>query len=88
VAPLCSDRNCTPGWKVVVVLSCHAPLCSDRKLAGLRGVSTVCEMVAGTFGTAGCFLAFSSGVCGSGRRPSELNFWMLAVRCWVASGAG
>ncbi|KAJ8956714.1 hypothetical protein NQ318_014069 [Aromia moschata] len=56
--PLCRDLNCTLGWKVLT-LSCHAPLCSDLKLAGLRGVSM---LVVGTLGTGGCLRAFSSGV--------------------------
>lgn len=77
-APRCSDRNCIPDWNELV--SCQAPLCNDRKLATFRGVSTCWEIVVGTFGTGGCLRAFSSGVCGRGRRPNELNFWIFAVR--------
>lgn len=82
----CNDLNWTFGWNVVR-LSCQAPRWSDLKFAGFKGVSTHCEIVVGTFGTAGCFLFFSSGSWGNGLRPNELYFWMLAVRCcWSSVG--
>lgn len=79
--PRCSDLNCRLGWKVLTD-SCQAPRWRDLKLLGLIGVSgMVPEMVTGTFGTGGLFLAFSSGVCGKGRRPKDEYFPRVAVRC-------
>lgn len=84
----CNDRNWLPGWKLLTD-SCHAPLWSDLKLAGFKaGSGMVPEIVGGTLGMGGLFLAFSSGVWGNGRRPKDEYLPSVAVRWTSCPWAG
>lgn len=57
------------------------PNSTHLKLAGFKaGSGMVPEIVGGTLGMGGLFLAFSSGVWGNGRRPKDEYLPSVAVR--------